>query len=326
MKKLRAIFLASLLSLPLLADEEGSHQIDLPADLAPWFTGPLIARSAYTVEPPHWTLQPYLYFTTNAHTYNSQWRRHSIPNFYTTNVQFQAKRGLVSGFDFQFIPQVICHETQGKRSCNIGDMTLSFGVRLLDSKLKDPWPAMRLALRTNVPLGKYQHLNPKLLRTDSMGTGSWLPAANFHMSKMWRVSGNRFFDMRFVAGYQVGTAVHVKGVNTYGGARNTRGVIYPGNILMFDWAMQLSLTHRWAFACDIIYQHTNKTRFSGRAGTTNGAPVVMRAPSRELVSLAPAIEYNWSQNFGIISGVWFSFAGRNSRQFTSGVIALSIYK
>jgi hypothetical protein len=51
----------------------------------------------------------------------------------------------------------------------------------------------------------------------------------------------------------------------------------------------------------------------------------MKAPSNEQWSVAPAIEYNWSKNVGLIVGSWFSFAGRNSVRFISGVAALNIY-
>jgi hypothetical protein len=49
-------------------------------------------------------------------------------------------------------------------------------------------------------------------------------------------------------------------------------------------------------------------------------------PSSSQYSLAPAIEYNWSQNIGLIGGVWFTVAGQNISQFNSIVIALNYYK
>lgn len=118
----------------------------------------------------------------------------------------------------------------------------------------------------------------------------------------------------------------MKGFNTYGGARNTRGVVYPGNTFTADAAIQYNFTKQWAFACDLIYGHGNKNRFSGKRGTNrDGTKANMTAPSNEQWSLAPAIEYNFSQTLGLIAGPWFTFAGRNSAQFASGVIALNMY-
>jgi hypothetical protein len=42
-------------------------------------------------------------------------------------------------------------------------------------------------------------------------------------------------------------------------------------------------------------------------------------------SLAPAIEYNWNIDLGVISGVWFTFAGKNAEAFASWVTALNYY-
>ena len=78
------------------------------------------------------------------------------------------------------------------------------------------------------------------------------------------------------------------------------------------------LRHReWT---DFQYQHSNKNRFSGKKG--GSAPI---APSSEQISMAPALEYNFNANVGIIGGAWFSVAGRNSTQFISWVLALNIY-
>src|SRR5271166_6066085 len=46
---------------PLVADEQGSHQDNFPTAFTPWFTGPLIAPSGYTVKSNHYNIEPYLY-------------------------------------------------------------------------------------------------------------------------------------------------------------------------------------------------------------------------------------------------------------------------
>jgi hypothetical protein len=42
-------------------------------------------------------------------------------------------------------------------------------------------------------------------------------------------------------------------------------------------------------------------------------------------ALAPAIEYNFSDNVGLISGVWFSLSGVNTAHFITYVLALNAY-
>ncbi|MES2122546.1 MAG: hypothetical protein V4492_07205, partial [Chlamydiota bacterium] len=81
-----------------------------------------------------------------------------------------------------------------------------------------------------------------------------------------------------------------------------------------------------ALALDIQYQHNNKTRFSGHKGRTRGVRNVVGGPSSEQFSLAPAFEYNFTYNVGLIAGCWFTVAGRNALEFASGVVAINIYQ
>ena len=47
--------------------------------------------------------------------------------------------------------------------------------------------------------------------------------------------------------------------------------------------------------------------------------------SEKQATYAPAIEYNYNENFGIIAGYWFSTKGKNSPDFKSYVLALNFY-
>ncbi len=319
MKRCRWLFLTTLWALPVVANEEATHQMTFPTSFRPWFTGPLLAPSGYTAPQGHYSLEPYVYFNVFTGRYNSHWKAHSTPNFYSTQLQVQTKIGILRGLDFQFYPQFFFNETQGRHYSSIGDMPIGFNIQLLRSDLEDAWPAMKLGLKANIPLGKYQHLKAHRKRTDAIGVGTWYPAVCLVFSKMWNTSGIHFLESRLAFNYQIRTPVHVRGRNTYGGSSHTRGTAYPGNIFSVDGSIQYNFTQRWVFACDLFYLHSNKNRFSGKSD------VSVTRPSREQLSLAPAIEYNWSDNLGLIGGVWFTVAGRNSAQFTTGVIAINIF-
>ena len=49
------------------------------------------------------------------------------------------------------------------------------------------------------------------------------------------------------------------------------------------------------------------------------------APEGWQLSLAPAIEYNFNENWGVIAGPWFTVAGKNSSAFIVGMLAINIY-
>jgi hypothetical protein len=181
-------------------------------------------------------------------------------------------------------------------------------------------PAVKLRLGVNVPLGKYQKLSPDKQGTDLGGSGNWLPSVGLVFGRLLHFTGIHFLSLRYLIAYGVPLPLGVKGINSYGGAVHTKGTVYPGNVFLNLVGMEFSLTQRWVLACDFQYQHNNKNRFSGHSG--GKAPL---APSSEQASIAPALEYNWSNNVGVIGGTWFTLAGRNATKFMQWVIAINIY-
>lgn len=286
----------------------------------PWFTGPLLAPSGYVIPKGHVNLEPYLFYTVNSGQYSNNWKPESITNFYTTVFEVPGQVGIANSLDFRFTPRMIWNRTEGENYVDIGDMTVGFDIQVFKENMKSWKPAAKLIVRTLLPLGKYEHMNPNKLGTDSTGSGSWFPAAGLALAKLFHFGeGVHYLNTRLSFGYYIGTVAYVKGINTYGGDPTTKGRAYPGNVFTVDGAIEYSLTQRWVFAMDAVYTHNNKTRFSGK--TT--APV--GGPSGEIFSLAPAIEYNFNINLGLIGGVWFTVAGRNTARFTSGVIAFNVY-
>jgi hypothetical protein len=229
-----------LFSLPLLADEEETHDIDFEGLQPPWFTGPLIAPSGYTVKPGHFLLQPFFDAYVFVGAYNSKWKSGSMPNFYNINLRTRLKAGITS----------------------------------------------------------------------------WLDVVS---SKLWHLYGIHYFEARFYSGYRIGTPASLCGLSVYGGGPGTHGTIYPGNIFFADIALQYNLSLNWAFACDIFYRRQDRNRFSGKTVSPAGLP------SSEQFSLAPALEYNFSKDLGLIGGVWFTAAGRNTPQFINGLFSLNAY-
>ncbi|HEV7737507.1 MAG TPA: hypothetical protein VGO47_09080, partial [Chlamydiales bacterium] len=121
------------------------------------------------------------------------------------------------------------------------------------------------------------------------------------------------------------------------GGFGTKGKIMPGNSFQSIVSFEYTLTQNWVLALDNVYMHTDATQFCGNPGTNApdvgvGVPssgtgvsvsvpvATIGTPSSEQVSFAPAIEYNFSRNFGIIAGCWFTAWGRNSTEFRSAII------
>ncbi len=293
---------------------------------SPWFTGPLLTPAGNVIPDGHYNIEPYQYATTNYGIYNSHWNSHGTPKFYNINTQVSLQFGLPCQFDIVFNPSWAWNHTEKASHWVLNDLNLGFDYQLWKFKKRQWWPTTKLAIRANMPIGKYQKLNPKSQTTDSGGFGSWTPSVAIVMSHLFWWGGHIFFAPRFNIQYAFPTPVHVKGYNAYGGGHHTRGTVFPGQSLQVQLGYEVSLSQNWVIAGDIQYVHSNKTRFKGRKGSTGGIPNSVGGPSSESFSLAPAIEYNWSNNYGIIAGAWFTVAGRNTVEFASGVIAFNIYQ
>lgn len=286
----------------------------------PWFTGPLLAPSSLVIPPGHINIEPYYYNEIITGLYGPDWKNNPMPNFYSKKVQVPIQIGLIEAVDIQVIPQYIWNYTKGKSFDGFGDMTMMFDFQLVKD-IPHSWiPIVKLSLTANAPIGKYKRMTVGQFATDSIGSGSWFPGATVVISKLFRLGASKnLMNVRLGVNYSIGTRTVIRGLNSYGGDPTTKGKIYPGNYVLSDLAFEINMTQNWVFAMDIVYNHYNKSRFSG----TTILPC--KLPSSEIFSLAPALEYNWSQNIGMIGGIWFSAKGRNTINFTTGIIALNVY-
>lgn len=306
---------------PVLAyPEERAPTGDVPS---PWLTGPLLTPSAHVVPKGHFNIEPYLYVIETIGSYNSHWRSHSQKKEWVINQQTPNWIGLTKKWDFFFNPQFFYKIKSGASSANFGDFILGLDYQIHLDNAETWYPAVKLYIREFFPTGKYQHGNPHKKGTDLVGEGSYITNIGIIMSRTFHFSGVHYLQVRWALFQNFHTPAHVKGFNSYGGDFGTKGKVHPGNLLRALTSFEYTLTKHWALACDIEYRHFTKTRFSGNRGP--GSPAVGRHSSEQF-SIAPAIEYNWSRNLGIIAGSWFSLAGRNSDEFVSSVVALNYYK
>lgn len=287
----------------------------------PWFTGPLLTPSGHVVPYGHQNYEPYIYWTQSRGSYNSHWNAQSAPTFNNLLVQFSCQFGVMLMSEFDINPQFTYSDFQGQHMWRVCDLPITLAFQLVQHSFDKWYPAVKLRFAANIPLGKYDGLNPKQLGVDAGGSGNWLPNVGLVFTKLHHIQGHQFFAWRFFPQVIFPTSVPVKGRSIYGGTKETRGKVHPRSAFSLLLGMEYSLTQNWALALDAQYFHGNKTTFSGHspAGTK---PI---SPSSEQFSLAPAIEYSWTPNLGVIAGPWFTFAGRNSKRFISYVVAINIY-
>lgn len=305
-----------------LSDAEKSFR-EAKSMFNPWYTGPILAPSAHLLPPGGVNIQPYLFFVDNYGKYSSSGKVETIPNFFQFNPQMPILVGILKWMELVVNPQALYNHQSGQSSFNIGDFSTQLVFGLLT---ETPYrPALVVAVNETFPTGKYQHLNPEKLGMDATGGGSYQTQFSATLGKViWWWWKAHPMAVRLSLSYNVPSIVHVEGFNNYGGGYQADGHVHPGNTFKVDFGYEFSFTQRWAGALDIVYQYQNETTFSGYPGVTaSGELSTMASPYNEVLSLAPAIEYNWNENLGLIAGVWFSVWGKNTFSFATGVVSVT---
>jgi hypothetical protein len=321
MQKISYFFIALFLTSAALAK---NPDIDLFPQ-APWITGPLISPSSHVTPPGVVNIEPYYYCTFLNGKYNSDWKKKSAKRFWINEFQLYTNIGLTNWMDLYFNPGLVCNRCQGRKSCQINDPETGFDFQLLMDQTGKWWPAIKFSIREIFPAGRYDHLDPNKFGTDVGGFGSY--QSYFVLCAGWLVHlwERHWLNLLISSRYTVPSRVHVRGVNAFGGAKNTNAYVYPGQSFDFDFAFEFTLNQHWVFACDNAFTYLAPTKSKGYPGRLDTGQLADLSQScSAYFSLAPAIEYNWSDYVGIITGAWFTIAGRNALTFISSVTALNV--
>jgi hypothetical protein len=319
-------WIAFLLPFVCFADKV-PHLLPAKGDYVPWLTGPLITPSARIVPVGYYYVEPYVYLIGNTGTYNGHWN--SVKNdhtFWANSFQPTIQIGLTQWMDFDIYPTVYYNYTDHEAKWAFGDLPIAFDFQLYISDHEDWLPDVVFTIKELFPTGKYDRLDPKKKGTDVGGNGSFNTGVELVFGKLFHLGGVHFTTQRLAFSYNLPAPVHLKGFNVYGGGYGTDARFFPAQTFQIAYGTEISLSQNWVLACDLVGVWATKTHFSGNSGTTaTGAPATLGTGSSAQFSLAPAFEYNWSQNIGIIAGSWFTFAGRKSVQFSSFIAAFSWY-
>jgi hypothetical protein len=289
----------------------------------PWYTGPLLTPSASMMPPANGNTQPYLYVIDNYASFDKERKSVDLPS---SLLQVKGlgliQTGITDNVDF-----VVSAFGQGnwqhdQSGSGFGDMgaTLGFCVQ----KQSRYVPAVKFTITETFPTGSYKNLSSNGLNLSGIGAGAYTTQFGLAFGKILFWTTSHPMNTRLFLGYQVSTPVDVSGFNVYGGGFDCKGEVKPGNNFSADLGLELSLSQRIVAALDIVYSATNSTKFHGDPGlTAAGDPSAVGGPYNDNLSLAPALEYNWNENLGLIAGAWFSVYGRSSLNFAAGVISVS---
>lgn len=294
----------------------------------PWYTGPLLCPSSAVVPVGHANFEPYVYVAAGTGYYDKHGK--VVKNTHTSwsnSFQPVIQIGLTSWMDIQFLPILVYNYHNHQAQWLFYDFPITVDFQLTSPKGMDDWtPFIKFFITETFPTGKYRNLNPKKLGVDLSGTGSFRTETGFVIGKMFHFKKHHFLIARLLLQYEICSAAHLKGFSSFGGYSNTNARLFPGQGLAADLGLEYTLSQNWVLACDFVGAWSASNHYSGDPGTLpNGSKAVLQTGSANQYSLAPAIEYNWSENLGVIGGCWFTVAGNNAPRFWVGTFALNYY-
>ncbi len=302
--------------------DSAQHQLDQAKKMFnPWYTGPLLTPSASMVPPGFGMVQPYVFLAGNYARYNQNRNAESIPNLIQLKSSNILQFGVTKTVDFLISLNASGQWQSGEQGGGFDDIPATIGFLVYS---ETPYvPQIKFTIQETFPTGRYQHLSSNGLALSGVGQGSYQTQFGLGFGKLMFWSTQHPVNTRLFLGYNIATPVHVKGFNSYGGGHNTNGTVKPGSTFIVDWGIECTITQRWVFALDVAYTAQNRTKFNGKPGTlSKGAPATVGGGYNDNLSLAPAIEYNWSDSLGVVAGAWFSVYGRNSLAYAQGIFSV----
>lgn len=281
-----------------------------------WWTGPMLAPSAATLPRGHVLIEPYLYDVISPHS-------HGFGSLTYVNY------GLVDRVTVGMIPTAGFNKVSNGPSSSgvgLGDLTLQTQYRLTKFHEGSWIPTTSVAVQETLPTGKFDRLGDR--PGDGLGSGAFTTTLALYSQTYFWLPNHRILRMRFNLSEAFSSNVNIEDVSVYGTEAGFRGHAEPGNSFLVDASFEYSLTRRWVLAFDVTYRHNGNTRVIGfdapsRNRVQNPSGIQTDSGSSEAFGFAPAIEYSWKSNLGVLLGTRAILAGHRTTASITPAVAIN---
>ncbi len=278
-----------------------------------WWTGPMLAPNATTLPRGHLLIEPYLYDVISAHA-------NGLGSLTYMNYGFRDRVtvGLIptAGFNLE--------DSGPSSSCiELGDLTAQAQYRLAKFHEGSSIPTTSIVVQETFPTGKYDRLGD---RPNGLGSGAYTTTLALYTQTYFWLPNGRILRMRFDASQALSSNVNVQDVSVYGTTTGFRGNAKPGSSFLADSSWEYSVTRKWVLAIDLTYRHNWNTRVSGynaESGNAENPSVLQNSGSSEAFALAPAVEYSWKPNLGVLLGTRVIPPSHNTNATVTPAVAIN---
>jgi hypothetical protein len=319
-----AALAGALLSLacPAVADD-GAPERQALSDA--WWTGPLLANTAATLPKGHFAGETYVYDSAVTGHYDEQGRWHKDPHQDGYGSQTFLTYGVTDRFTaaaiVRFADQRI-GKGQNSSGVGLGDVTL-FGQYKLHQFHEGSWvPTISVALGETLPTGRFQNLDRP---ANGFGGGAYTTQASLYTQTYFWAPTGRILRARFDLTYFNSFQTRIEGMSVFGTPAGFRGDAKPGDGVLTNLAFEYNASRHWVAAIDFADAQYANTWVRGTAPAPGGGRAPFRGDSgwSDQRFIAPALEYNWNGNVGLIFGARLFVAGRNAGGGATPVAALN---
>lgn len=296
------------------------------AEAGPWFTGPLLAPGGHTLPRGHTNLEIYGFDVLTNGQYNQFGKIIPTPLFKTRVALPFVSHGITDWLDIQITLPYLFNSNLGRNYNRLADSTVGIGFQLLEHKNSFWSPDLELTVQETLPTGKYNSLNPQFAGTDSTGLGSYQTLFSLNSQQVTELFNLHYLRTRLSLRHLYSSSVTIAGLSSYGGTLTTKGKISSGCKDSIDLAFEFTLTQNWVAVMEGLVSKGYGKQFKGVFSTENiEMPVTIASGSTYEVALIPALEYNFTQNVGVIGGIWFPIKGKNTPSYTTYALAINMY-
>jgi len=276
----------------------------------------MLAPSAATLPRGHLLIEPYLFDVMAAHS-------HGFGSLTYVNY------GLLDKVTVGLIPTAGYNKVSNRPSSSsveLGDVTLQALYGLTQFRPGRWIPTTSVAVQETLPTGKYDRLGGRL--SNGLGSGALTTTLALYSQTYFWLPNGRILRMRFNIAQPLSSDSTVKDVSVYGTDTGFRGHATPGSASSVDASWEYSLTRGWVLALDATYRHAGNTRVIGYSilpsNHVQNAPIIRRdLGSSDALGFAPAIEYSWKPNLGVLLGARVIPSGHNTRASVTPAVAIN---
>lgn len=274
-----------------------------------WYTGSLLSPSGALFHRGDTAIEPYLSAQLSNANFDKAGRkqRAGIHSRRVVNDTLY-KYAITNNLSMQALPDVSLWQSEGrskKSAPSIGDLPIDVVVRFLDINWGYVHPAFNLFVGAGFPTGRYDDLrDPRL----SVGRGAYMGRFALTEQSSYRTRNGYQLRIRlWLNARQPLGAFAVHGISAYG---SQSGRVVLGMTAEAGGAVELAITRRFVLAVDIDHDYAAAGRFYLAGPKTLHTMHYLSSSSSW--NVAPALEYNWSDRFGVIAGASVVCSGRNT--------------